>query len=47
MGSSCDYTNYNWSQGTTTLSPGIYCGGIHLSGGAVTFSAGSISNLTH
>jgi hypothetical protein len=37
---SCTATNYNWSQGTTTLSPGTYCGGIHISGGTVTFSAG-------
>jgi hypothetical protein len=37
---SCSATNYNWSQGTTTLSPGTYCGGIHISGGNVTFSAG-------
>jgi|HubBroStandDraft_3_1064219.scaffolds.fasta_scaffold59708_2 hypothetical protein len=37
---SCSYTNYNWSQGTTTLSPGTYCGGIHISGGTVTFTAG-------
>jgi hypothetical protein len=36
----CTATNYNWSQGTTTLSPGTYCGGIHISGGNVTFSAG-------
>jgi hypothetical protein len=40
VGSSCTYTNYNWSQGSTSLSPGTYCGGIHISGGAVTFSAG-------
>jgi uncharacterized protein (UPF0333 family) len=40
VGSSCAYTNYNWSQGTTTLSPGTYCGGIHISGGTVTFGAG-------
>jgi hypothetical protein len=37
---SCNHTNYNWSQGTTTLSPGVYCGGINISGGTVTFSAG-------
>jgi hypothetical protein len=37
---SCNYTNYNWSQGTTALSQGTYCGGIHISGGTVTFSAG-------
>jgi len=36
----CTATNYNWSQGTTTLSQGTYCGGIHISGGNVTFSAG-------
>lgn len=38
---SCAHTNYNWSQGTTTLSPGVYCGGINISGGTVTFSAGT------
>jgi hypothetical protein len=37
---SCNHTNYNWSQGTTTLSPGVYCGGINISGGNVSFSAG-------
>ena len=37
---SCNQTNYNWSQGTTTLSPGVYCNGIHISGGTVTFSPG-------
>jgi hypothetical protein len=37
---SCTATNYNWSQGNTTLSPGTYCGGIHISGGNVTFAAG-------
>lgn len=37
---SCNHTNYNWSQGTTTLSPGVYCGGINISGGTATFSAG-------
>ena len=36
----CTATNYNFSQGTTTLYPGTYCGGIHISGGNVTFSAG-------
>ena len=37
---SCTATNYNFSQGTTTLSPGTYCNGIHISGGNVTFSPG-------
>jgi len=36
----CLATNYNWSQGTTVLLPGTYCGGIHISGGNVTFTAG-------
>lgn len=40
VGSTCNETNYNWSQGTTTLSAGTYCGGIHISGGTVTFGAG-------
>jgi len=38
---SCNHTNFNWSQGTTTLSPGVYCGGINISGGNVTFSSGT------
>lgn len=38
---SCNHTNYNWSQGTTTLTAGVYCGGINISGGTVTFSAGT------
>ena len=39
---SCDYTNYNFSGASnTTLSPGVYCGGIKLSGsGNVTFNSG-------
>ncbi len=37
---SCNHTNYNFSSGTTTLSPGVYCGGINISGGNVTFSPG-------
>lgn len=37
---SCNHSNYNWSQGNTTLSPGVYCGGINISGGNVTFAAG-------
>ena len=36
----CTATNFNWSQGSKTLSPGTYCGGINISGGTVTFSAG-------
>ncbi|MGA2135494.1 MAG: pilus assembly protein TadG-related protein [Bryobacteraceae bacterium] len=37
---SCNHTNFNWSTGTTTLSPGVYCGGISISGGTVTFTGG-------
>jgi hypothetical protein len=38
----CDYNNYsapNWSN--PTLSPGVYCGGIHVGNNAYTFSAGN------
>ncbi len=38
---SCDHTNINISQGTQTLSPGVYCGGIQVGGSSnVTFSPG-------
>jgi hypothetical protein len=37
--SSCDHTNYSTSV-ADALSPGVYCGGITISGGAVTMSAG-------
>jgi Tfp pilus assembly protein PilX len=37
--STCTYTNYSFSgSGSTTLSPGTYCGGIKISGGSVTFN---------
>ena len=38
----CDYTNYSISgSGTTTISPGVYCGGISISGsGTVIFNSG-------
>lgn len=40
--SNCDYTNKTISGGTATLSPGNYCGGINISGGAtVTFNSGT------
>lgn len=41
--SGCDYTNYQASgSGTTTLNPGVYCGGIKLSGnGTIRFNAGT------
>ena len=32
--SGCDYTNVSYSSGTPTLQPGVYCGGISLSGTA-------------
>ena len=39
---SCDYTNKTISSGTVTLSNGVYCGGIKISGTAkVTLSAGT------
>src|SRR6202171_909725 len=38
----CDYTNKTISSGTVTLSKGVYCGGIKISGTAkVTLSAGT------
>ena len=38
----CDYTNKTINSGTVTLSKGVYCGGITISGSAaVTFSAGT------
>ncbi len=33
-------STYNISQGTVTIPSGIYCGGIHISGGNVTFQTG-------
>jgi hypothetical protein len=41
--SGCDYTNFQASgSGTTTLNPGVYCGGIKLSGnGTINFNAGT------
>ena len=38
---SCDFTKYAVSTGNVTLSPGVYCGGISITGKAkVTFSPG-------
>lgn len=40
--SGCDYTDVSYSGGTQTLSPGVYCGGISLSGDAqVTMEPGN------
>jgi hypothetical protein len=41
--SGCDYTNWSWtSSGTVSLNPGVYCGGISITGGGtVTFNAGT------
>ena len=40
--SGCNYTNKNVNQGSATLSPGVYCGGITISGNSnVTFGAGT------
>ncbi len=37
----CDQAStYNVSQGNVTIPSGIYCGGIHISGGNVTFQTG-------
>src|SRR5215831_9669898 len=39
--SQCSYTNFSVTGGSATLSPGTYCNGITISGGAnVTFTAG-------
>jgi len=40
---SCDYQSVSISGGTTTLYPGVYCGGINISGGStdITFSPGT------
>jgi hypothetical protein len=38
----CNYTNFKVGGGTATLSPGVYCGGITVSGGgAATFNPGT------
>jgi hypothetical protein len=38
----CDHTSYTISSGTVTLSPGVYCNGITISGQAnVTFNSGT------
>src|SRR5262249_30897613 len=40
--SQCSYTNFSVTSGSATLSPGTYCNGITISGGAnVTFTAGT------
>jgi Flp pilus assembly protein TadG len=41
--SGCDHTNYSWSNLTPpqTLSQGVYCGGINIGGGNVTFNPGT------
>jgi Flp pilus assembly protein TadG len=39
---SCDYHNKAIKSGSVTLSPGVYCGGLEISGGSnVTFSEGT------
>jgi hypothetical protein len=40
VSSTCNQTDFNWSQGSTSISPGVYCGGINISGGTVTFQPG-------
>ncbi len=38
----CDYTNTKITSGSVTLTPGVYCGGVEVSGTAnVTFDAGT------
>jgi len=41
--SGCDKTNYSWSNlsPAQTLNPGVYCGGINIGGGTVTFNPGT------
>jgi Flp pilus assembly protein TadG len=40
--STCGYTNYSGSSGTYTLNPGVYCGGLNLTGGPnVTLNPGT------
>jgi Flp pilus assembly protein TadG len=36
----CTQTNFAWNAGTTALVAGVYCGGIAISGGSVTFGPG-------
>jgi hypothetical protein len=39
--SGCDFYNVKISGGTTTLAPGVYCGGISISSATVTFASGT------
>jgi hypothetical protein len=41
--SGCNQTNYSWSNlsPAQTLNPGVYCGGINIGGGNVTFNPGT------
>ncbi|HEY3841089.1 MAG TPA: hypothetical protein VGL72_31175, partial [Bryobacteraceae bacterium] len=41
--SGCNQTNYSWSNlsPAQTLNPGVYCGGIKIGGGNVTFNPGT------
>jgi hypothetical protein len=41
--SGCDHTNYSWSNlsPAQTINPGVYCGGINVGGGTVTFNPGN------
>jgi len=41
--SGCDHTNYSWSNLTPaqTINPGVYCGGINIGSGTVTFNPGN------
>jgi len=44
----CTYNNFSWSGGDTTLQPGVYCGGISLTGnGTVTFAGGAANGFNH
>jgi hypothetical protein len=39
----CDFTNFNQSNisANSTLTPGVYCGGINIGGGTATFTSGT------
>jgi hypothetical protein len=41
--SGCNQTNYSWGNisPAQTINPGVYCGGIKISGGTVTFNPGT------
>jgi Flp pilus assembly protein TadG len=36
----CTQTNFTWTTGAGAIGPGVYCGGISITGGTVTFGSG-------